>query len=400
MSKATLYDLLRNDMSNGPRPKYGNDAAQTVHTPYLQLDVEQAGENYDAIRAAFPGVEVCYALKCNPDALLVDTLRDRGAGFEIASPGETEQLLEQGVAPDRLLCLHPIKSPAFLRMLHRQGVDILAADCAEEIEKIGQYAPGSRVVIRVDVPNNGSVWDLSGKFGAPLAELPCLFALAAEHGLIPYGVTIHVGSQCEKVETWQRALSICRTAWRMAEQAGFRLQLLSLGGGLPVFYRGPVPSVFEIGNALRDDIAFFRAQGCRITIEPGRAIAATAGTLVSTVIGVAERGDTSWVYLDAGVYHGMIEAMEVGADHLWPLAVEHNDRPLRTYHISGPTCAGTDVPFRNVTLPELRVGDRLYVRHVGAYSVNCSSPFNGFPIPSVQYRSEPTAAESGMEECA
>ncbi len=350
-------------------------AARHLDTPVLLLDPAAAAAAVGELRAALPGVELYYALKANPHPALTAAVAATGAGFELASPAELRQLLAAGVPADRLMCLHPIKSPAFLRMLRAAGVDTLAADAAEEVEKIAAFAPGSRVLVRVDVPSRGSRRPLGRKFGCPPRDAVPLLRLARTRGLRPAGFTMHVGSQCESLANWAAALDVLATAVRDATAAGMLPELVSLGGGLPVPYTAAAPPLAEVGRVL----AGF-TPGCRVTIEPGRAIAAPAGTLVASVIGLADRPDGRWAYLDAGLHHGLAEANGI----TFPVEAEGRG-PRRAYWLAGPTCDAADVlpaPVELPELPELRVGDRLAFRLAGAYSAVRATAFNGFPPPA------------------
>ena len=112
---------------------------------------------------------------------------------------------------------------------------------------------------------------------------------------------------------------------------------------------------------------------------------ASAGILVTSVFGLATRGMTRWAYIETGTYNGLIEAIETSDRNFYPIFAKHEDRPRYEYHIGGPSCVSLDMPFESIELPELCVGDRLYITRAGAYTSTCATPFNGFPIPAVQY---------------
>jgi ornithine decarboxylase len=366
-----------------------------VDTPCLVIDLEQVRENYQQIHRAFPGVAIHYAMKCNSDPGIIGALNSLGSGFEIASIGEARQLIELGVKPHNIICMHPIKSPEFLTYLYDHQVEVMAIDSLDEVDKIARYAPGSKLVVRVDVANEGSGWHLNGKYGLALNECLDVLDHIQSQRLVPCGLVFHVGSQCENLSNWMNALNACEQIWREARQRGIELKFLSLGGGLPVPYRRPVPGIDAIGdavmNALRHSV-IASADDVRLVIEPGRAMVASAGTLLTSVIGTAKRGPTSWAYIETGTYNGLVEAIETSDRQFYPLAVEDAGRPLIQYHIGGPTCVSLDTPFENVELPELRTGDRLYVLNAGAYTVSCAGTFNGFSAPTVYYLHDLVAA--------
>ncbi len=355
-------------------------------TPLLLIDLQQIEENIGRIRRALPGLKVFYAMKCNPDPRVLAVLAKLEVGFEVASLREVEMLLQIGVSPEKILCLHPIKSPGFINYLHRHHIDVLAADSRYELEKIAQYAPGSRVVIRVSVSNKGSIVPLNQKFGVAADEVLGLLKEAAQQGLLPFGITTHVGSQCESPDTWIKALAVCRQLQQQAADAGLPLTLISLGGGLPVAYSEKVPSAESMAKVIKDASRELKiTENCIMSIEPGRAVVASAGTLITSVIGIADRVNGSWAYLDAGAYQGLFEATQAGGGIRYPITVEHAHRPNRLYHLAGPTCDSFDLAFENLSLPELRLGDRIAVHYAGAYSTAISSTFNGFKGPTVYY---------------
>lgn len=350
-------------------------------TPFVVYDSNQAEENIAQIRKFLPAVDVHYAMKCNPNSRMISKFKSLGLGFEVASIQETKQLIKQGVSPERIICLHPIKSLDFLKYMNDQGIKTVCADSYEEVDKIANIIPEARVVIRVSTPNEGSSWKVNGKYGMVQGQVTNLAKHCLSKGLIPYGLTFHVGSQCANNENWITALGVCKKLIKTATRVGINYQLLSLGGGLPAKYNKPVPSITEtcgvIAGALSDNFP----KMSRITIEPGRSIMANAGVLVSRVFGLAARGSVNWAYIDVGVYNGLIESAETHDDHFYPIGTNSRATTKKTYNLGGPTCVSLDTPFKRVVLPELKIGDLIYIYNAGAYTVNCACSFNGFPTP-------------------
>lgn len=350
-------------------------------------DLKEVEANYQNIAQAFPGLSIYYAVKCNPDPAFIEVLNKLGSGFEIASLEEARQLISQRINTSKVICLHPIKSPEFLQYMARHNIDVLAVDSFEEVDKIAKYAPASKVVPRIVVDNEGSGWPLNGKYGIESTEAPKLLEHILAKGLVPYGLTFHVGSQCVNEANWIKALQICQDLWVKAHRRGIEFELLSLGGGLPIRYRKPIPDLRRIGHLILQHIRenFKTKRGLKVSIEPGRAIAATAGVLVTTVFGLATRGQKQWAYIEVGTYNGLVEAIETDDRQFYPLRVEHQRRPMQSYNIGGPSCVTLDTPFEDMELPQLRLGDRVSILHTGAYSTTCAGPFNGFPLATPYY---------------
>ena len=154
-----------------------------------------------------------------------------------------------------------------------------------------------------------------------------------------------------------------------------------MGGGIPVAYsRGDVPSPAAIGDAIIRTRARLFPPGVATCLEPGRGVVGRAGTMVCSVIGVAEREDGRWVYLDTGIFHGLAEAMG-GISYRFLSLAEGPEEPCT---VAGPSCDSVDVVARDVMLPPVRVGDRIVIPACGAYTTAYSSGFNGFSGPDTR----------------
>ncbi len=213
-----------------------------IPTPYLLVDLGVVRDKYRRLKAALPEAEVFYAMKANSEARIVAALLDEGCGVEVTSSAELAVTLGLGAHPDRIISSNPIKEPRFLTALYTHGIRRMAFDSTVEVDKIARYAPHSQVYLRIQTDNSGSDWPLSGKFGADVAEAPELLTYAASRGLIPYGLTFHVGSQCRNPNNWTTALKAC--AQIIDKLPGhIRLQVINLGGGLPIQHTKSIPEL-------------------------------------------------------------------------------------------------------------------------------------------------------------
>lgn len=362
-------------------------ATKNYKTPFLAFSLKEVRNNFVNIKRDFSGIDIYYAMKCNPLPQVIETLKVLGSGFEVASLNETKQLIKQGVHASKIICLHPIKSPEFLRFLNKNQINTVAIDSYEEVDKIAKFLPNAKVLVRVAVDNAGSGWHLNKKFGIEVTEFPKILKYIGSRGLKLDGLTFHVGSQCENQANWLKALDLCSNVWVDALRAGIQMNFLSLGGGLAVKYNRPIPKQREIAKIVKNKIAssFPTKDKLTVSIEPGRAMVATSGILGTKVIGVATRGGENWAYIETGTYNGLIEAIETADRSFYPVMTDAKTKNKRVYYIGGPSCVSLDTPFEKTTLPELKTGDKMYVKNAGAYTVTCSAPFNGFPVPRVYY---------------
>jgi ornithine decarboxylase len=120
-----------------------------------------------------------------------------------------------------------------------------------------------------------------------------------------------------------------------------------------------------------------------LILEPGRGLVGESGRLVASVVGKAKRNGQEWLYLDAGVFNGLMETFEGFPPVIRLLAADADDRAMTNYTLAGPSCDSCDVVARDMELPEIHIGDRLMFLDTGAYTNEYAVAFNGLPIPSV-----------------
>jgi len=346
-------------------------------TPLLIMDRGVLEQSYDELRRELPDADIHYALKANPDRSLAEFLSVLGAGFEISSEGELDLLLKLGIPRNKIITSNPVKPPGFIKKAHSAGVNLFAFDSLSELKKLATDAPGSRVCLRLSVSNEGSEWPLSRKFGVETEQAIELLVQAEGMGLEPAGITFHVGSQCTNPDSWVKAIEKSRYVWEAVGRKGITLRVLNLGGGFPIRYTKPVPPAGDIASAIKNAVRSMFPEGVELLVEPGRVLVGEAGILVTTVIGKAERDGQKWLYLDVGVFNGLMES--IGGIR-YPMAAARNGATT-PWVLAGPSCDSFDTIASDVILPELEIGDILYIMSAGAYTTAYASHFNGFPVP-------------------
>jgi ornithine decarboxylase len=350
-------------------------------TPALVMDKRLIKAKYEEFRVHFGRARVYYAVKSNPHPTIITLLNGLGCDFEISSLGELERLLSMSIPSQRITVGNPVKDPALVKLAHQSGIDLTAFDSYSEIEKLAALAPGTRVGVRLTVPNDGSEWPLTKKFGVEADQAVELLVQAKKSGLKPVGVFFHVGSQCTLASTWAKAIEKSWSVWQRAAQRGVELQMLNVGGGFPATYLKPVPTVAEIAGVIHESLAAFFPKNIDVSIAPGRGLVGEAGVLAATVTAKAVRDGEQWLYLDVGVFNGLMEA--VGG--IKYRIVPSRNGPTRKWVLSGPTCDSFDVISNEVELPDLDVGERVYFTSAGAYTTAYASQFDGFPIPAIHF---------------
>ena len=348
--------------------------------PVLLIDTAIVREKARRFKAAMPRVRPHYAVKANPDARVLKTLMEEGAGFEIASIAELDILLALGVPAAEVFYSNPVKSRDYIAYAAAKGVEWYAIDSLEELHKAQAVKPDVKLYLRIDTPNIGSDWPLGGKFGAHAAEVRDILAAAAKAKADLAGVAFHVGSQCRNPENWRVAIEKSRAVFDQMLKLGLKPRLLNIGGGYPVRHVKPIPCIEVIGEVVNRALQAFPVE-VRVIAEPGRYMVSDAGYFVCRIVGTARRAGKRWMYLDAGLFGGIIETTEglkykIRTDRSGP------DVP---WTVAGPTCDSIDVVMRDELLPsDLQEGDFFYIRNAGAYTTAYASNFNGFPLPEVR----------------
>lgn len=360
--------------------------ADRQETPFVVLDLDTIGRAYDDLTSNFPYAKIYYAVKANPAIEITQLLHQKGSNFDIASIYELDKVLACGVKPEQISYGNTIKKARDVRYFYEKGVRLFATDSAQDLRNIAKAAPGAKIYVRILTEGSGSAdWPLSRKFGCQTDMALDLLVLARDLGLVPYGVSFHVGSQQREIGVWDAAIGKVKSMFtRLFEEQGIQLRMINLGGGFPANYltkTNPLTAYAEeITRFLTED---FGDDLPEIILEPGRSLVANAGVLVSEVILVARKSRMAierWVYADAGKFSGLIETMDESIK--FPIWTEKQGE-LEDVVIAGPTCDSADIMYEDYKygLPlNLASGDRLYWLSTGAYTTSYSSvEFNGFP---------------------
>src|SRR5258705_8683253 len=206
-------------------------------TPVVVIDHDQIRRNYAEFKKHLPKVQAYYAVKANAEPAIVRTLYKAGASFDVASLPEFMLVYEniKSLAPkeqqdfiwDKIIYANPTKPRETLKALD-QYKPLVTYDNLTELKKIKQYAPHAGVVLRLRVPNTGSMVELSSKFGCDPGEAVDLIVSAFGMGLVVEGLSFHVGSQCTNFQNFVQALNIAAAVMKATETRGHELQRLDI----------------------------------------------------------------------------------------------------------------------------------------------------------------------------
>lgn len=352
-----------------------------IQTPALLLSRSAVANNVRALKNALPRVNIHYAVKPNNHSVFIDEVFGQGGNFDVCSAGEIDLVLKRtAIDPASLIHSHPIKSIPEFDFAVDKGVEVFVVDNPAEIDKFTRYTDKKlKVLIRFRTAvNTNAVVNLQYKFGCTADEVLPLARRIRESGHEFYGLCFHIGSQCIYNENYINAIETAHSLINALDLEGFDTRLLDIGGGFPVEYIEPVPPIDQfcapIARALDEHIR----PGINIVSEPGRYIAATPVTLVTSVVGKSYRDGKIWYYLDDGLYSTF---SGVVFDHCQYPVVTDKSGEQHLSVLAGPTCDSFDVMYDGLMIPEHEVGDRILFTATGAYCSVSGSNFNALKRP-------------------
>jgi diaminopimelate decarboxylase len=411
----TLGESLRGHLEPGLWPRstaHGADGdlllggvpltqlAARFGTPAYVLDEATVRQHCREYRAALPDVEIAYAGKSMTSRGVLRWIAEEGLSLDVCSAGELAVARSIGFPAARILFHGNVKTPEDLKAAVGYGVDRVVVDSLDEIDQLGALARyPQNVLIRVTPGVDGHTHQAIAtgvedqKFGFSLANGAALEAVArvlAQPSLRLVGLHCHIGSQVSRVAAFEEAAR--RMVGFMAVvflRHGITLPQLDLGGGHAVPYRlGDADFDLHgyadrVRRAVNFECSSHRLPLPRLTIEPGRAIVASAGITLYRVATVKHGVARTFVAVDGGMSDNPRPSL-YGARYSVRLVGRRAASATRPVTVVGRHCEAGDVLADDVPLPsDVRAGDLLAVPGTGAYHHSLSSNYNMVGRPPV-----------------
>lgn len=360
--------------------------------PFYIVDLHEVYKKYKDWTDLLPRVQPHYAIKSNPDPVILNLLAKLGCGYDCASRDEIILARNTGVPDEKIIYANPCKNVESLQYARSCDVDTLTFDCKNELDKIKVVHPDARLIMRIKVTDTGSLCQFSSKFGCTLDEARELLELAKLDELNIIGISWHVGSGCKVLGQFEKAFQDAKKVYDMGKEYGFNLSTIDLGGGMPSVDDGDVTFPMlaeEINNSV--DKYFSDVDDLKLISEPGRHLSGSSHTLVVTIIGIKSRKnpetkENEYIYTINDTIYGSFNCIIF--DYYQPQLLPYNERTEKTYKsmVYGCSCDSLDVITKHpIDLPKMCTGDRLYVQNFGSYTRSSSSSFNGFKTTTMHY---------------
>ena len=369
------------------------DLAKTHGTPlyiYSRATIERHWHAFDQAAGERPHL-VCYAVKANSNLAVLNVMARLGSGFDIVSKGELARVLQAGGDASKVVFSGVGKKSAEIAYALEKNIHCFNVESEAELDRIqavakqlGKTAPISlRVNPDVDAGTHPyiSTGLKENKFGVSIDDAYKIYAKAAEYSHIAVkGIDSHIGSQLTEIQPFLDALDRVLLLVDNLEEQGIKLSHIDVGGGLGVCYdneQPPHPN--EYAKAIASKL---EGRDISLIYEPGRAIMANAGILVTEVEFLKTNQDRHFAIVD-GAMNDLIRPALYSAWQAIVPVVQHTDRDsadTKAWDLVGPVCETGDFLGKDRQL-NLQQGDLLAVKSSGAYGFVMASNYNSRPRP-------------------
>jgi len=368
----------------------------TSDEPFYIVDMDKVVEQYNRWTEYLPTITPYFAVKSNPDAKIMSLLATLGCNFDCASKNEMANVMAIVNNPERIIFANPCKVSSHLRYARENKIAMMTFDSIEELDKIYNLYPDAQIILRICVDDTNSKCKFNSKFGCPQHNIIKIFEKAKQLRMNLMGFSFHVGSGCSDPLSYYNAIEDCSIVYTASREFEFDIRIIDIGGGFPGVDKNMnirfADICDNINRAITDFFLYETSNSIiRFIAEPGRYFTEATHTLVLNVIAKKKEGATDApsaikYYLNDGIY-GSFNC--IGYDHqtpeLIPLLPRDADDKIYNSTFFGPTCDSLDCIYKNIPFHELYVGEWLYVRNFGSYTLSPSSSFNGFSVTNKKY---------------
>ena len=365
--------------------------AEEVGTPCYVYSGDAIVANYRAYDQGAAGIdhEIHYSVKANGALGVLALLAKEGAGFDIVSGGELFRVIQAGGDPGKVVFSGVGKTRAEIEYALESGVELFNCESEAETEVLAEAAeklakrPSVALRVNPDINAETHPYIATGmhqhKFGIPIGEAERIYKrLAVNPGVVPAGVSCHIGSQIFDSGPFLEALHAVTSLAERLRLSGLPIRYLDLGGGLAVAYSSDetTPSVAQHLDRLAEGL---RGKNLKLMLEPGRSIVGQAGVLLTTVLYRKRSGEKEFVVVDAGMNDLIRPSLYDSHHEVVPLV--RDERPEIVADVVGPVCETGDFLARERKMADSQPGEVLAVRTAGAYGFVLSSNYNARPRP-------------------
>ena len=364
-------------------------------TPLYVYSASAIRDRYRQFDLAFGGCEhtICYSVKANSNLSILRLLARLGAGFDIVSGGELQRVVVAAPKATAKVVFSGVgKLAEEIDQALRTGILLFNVESASELELLAARAAHHRkqaqfaVRVNPDVAARTHPYISTGlhqhKFGVPWRDATALYRRGAEdRWLKPVGVSVHIGSQITDVDPFRETMERVAVLVRSLREAGLDIRYVDAGGGLGISYDHRSASNFsgEVKRYAKAVMQPLKGLGVHLLLEPGRAIIAPAGALLTRILYRKQNDGKRFVVVDAAMNDLLRPSLYDAYHEIVPVIVKPGREARGKVDIVGPVCESGDFFARDREVGELAEGDLLAILDAGAYGMSLASNYNTRP---------------------
>ncbi|BBB15082.1 diaminopimelate decarboxylase [Candidatus Rickettsiella viridis] len=332
--------------------------------------------------------QICYAVKANSNLSILSLLAKQGAGFDIVSGGELARVLKAGGDAKKSVFSGVGKSIDEITQALEADIGCFNVESHEELLRIETQAKVlnriAPIALRInpDINANTHPYITTGtkdnKFGISEHNALALYSLAAQSKHLKIqGIACHLGSQLNTLQPFLQAITRLLILVEQLKEQHINLQTINIGGGLGISYnQETVPTPQDYCKAMLETLTQSKCH-LRLVIEPGRALVAKAGILVTRVEYLKRHADKHFAIVDAGMNDLLRPALYQAQQTIKEVDL-HPELNETIYDVVGPICESSDFLGKDKLL-RIKPGDYLAILDSGAYGFSMSSNYNSRP---------------------
>ncbi len=363
------------------------DIAKQYGTPCYVYSKKMLLQNWQNFNDAFANHahRICYAVKANSNLAILNLFAKQGSGFDIVSLGELERVLAANGDPGKIVFSGVGKKPHEISRALSVGIHCFNVESEPELERLNAIAKQHNTIAPIGLRINPNIdarthpYIATGlnenKFGIAHADaLRVIAKIQQLSNLKLIGIGNHIGSQLTELSPFSEAIDRLLELIQHVTAQGIELEHINIGGGLGVSYRDETPpSISDYAATLMEKL---RHCPLEVVLEPGRAIVANTGILLTNVEFLKPTEHRNFAIVDAAMNDLLRPALYQAWHDITPVTPKNIASQL--YDVVGPVCESADFLGKQRQLA-IETGDLLAIHSAGAYGFSMSSNYNSRP---------------------
>tara|TARA_R110002153_G_scaffold124543_8_gene271017 strand:+ start:1140 stop:2411 length:1272 start_codon:yes stop_codon:yes gene_type:complete len=367
------------------------DLAQELATPFYLYSNKEICNNYHKLNNALGNLnaQICYAVKANSNQAILTLLASMGSGADVVSEGELKRALSAGIAANKIVFSGVGKTSQEITFALKSGIFQFNVESEPELKHISELCVllnlTAHIAIRInpdiaaDTHEKISTGKAENKFGIEHTRTLEIYAYAAKlPGIKVQGIDVHIGSQINDLTPFEATFKRLAELVIELKKAGHDINVIDIGGGLGVTYNPEQDKKYDLQHYANLIHQYLAPLNCKIIVEPGRSILASAGVLVTKINYIKTTPTKQFLILDAGMNDFARPSLYDAYHQIMP--IKQHSTGETSYDIVGPVCETGDTFAKSRNMPIVAQGDYLVIKDTGAYGAAMSSTYNTRPL--------------------